>query len=547
MKIIRQLFEPGSHLEDAVFRLCVKLNVPVTRTSVQKELISHPGYPSLLSVSDVLKLWFVDNISLSLPLSEFQKLSPPFLIHIKPDKVRHDLFALVEGYEENAVSIYHPEKRAVISLNAEELAAVYKGSVLLAEPKENAGEKQFTYQLAHERKETRFRNLIVLFLPVVMIMAGTIYLWDANNIQSALFPGLWTISGLLGTVVCCLLLLAEVNISASVTQQICGNSRKMSCEAVLHSKGSKIFGISWSTIGFTYFTGSLLFILSNGLHNHGTLFLMACLSGIVLPFPLFSLAYQWRVVKQWCVLCLMVQAVLIGQFILAVTGGFFNYDFSTIPVSQYISLVIWLSTVFVFISAILWITQKISDAKLNTPDLIRLKRNPEVFKAMLSRQKKIVTHPGELGIIIGNPAAKHRIIKVCNPFCGPCAKAHSDLEDILRLNPEVCVQVIFTATGEESDVRTAPVRHLLAIASKESDEATKEAMDQWYNAPAKNYERFAEICPIDEELKLQDHKIQSMRAWCDKEVITHTPTIFVNNFQLPDLYKVNDLKYLLTI
>jgi len=33
-----------------------------------------------------------------------------------------------------------------------------------------------------------------------------------------------------------------------------------------------------------------------------------------------------------------------------------------------------------------------------------------------------------------------------------------------------------------------------------------------------------------------------MKAWCEKEGITHTPTIFINGYKLPKEYRIEDLK-----
>jgi hypothetical protein len=35
------------------------------------------------------------------------------------------------------------------------------------------------------------------------------------------------------------------------------------------------------------------------------------------------------------------------------------------------------------------------------------------------------------------------------------------------------------------------------------------------------------------------------KPWSEDDVITHTPTIFINGFELPAAYEVEDLKYVL--
>ncbi|MGS2737720.1 hypothetical protein [Sinomicrobium sp. M5D2P17] len=47
------------------------------------------------------------------------------------------------------------------------------------------------------------------------------------------------------------------------------------------------------------------------------------------------------------------------------------------------------------------------------------------------------------------------------------------------------------------------------------------------------------------ELEEQRIKITAMRQWCDIENITQTPTIFINGYELPKEYLVEDLKEVL--
>jgi protein-disulfide isomerase len=49
------------------------------------------------------------------------------------------------------------------------------------------------------------------------------------------------------------------------------------------------------------------------------------------------------------------------------------------------------------------------------------------------------------------------------------------------------------------------------------------------------------------ELKKQDEKVEAMKDWCSKTEIQFTPTFFINGYQLPSNYSVNDLKYFLSV
>lgn len=266
-----------------------------------------------------------------------------------------------------------------------------------------------------------------------------------------------------------------------------------------------------------------------------------------LPYIFFSVYYQWKVVRQWCLLCLEVQAILVIQFLITLTGGLYNFSFSQMPFPIYIALL----TCFLLPALVLYIAvsalKKSKEGKTHYNTLQRFKHNGQVFDAILRRQKKVALSVEGLGITIGNPDAKWKLIKVCNPYCGPCARAHPIIDELVDSNANVQVQIIFTASGEESDIKTPPVQHLLAIAADGNEKAIRQALDEWYNAPQKDYGAFTAKHPIpDELLAQQQNKILAMKKWCDDMEIQFTPTFFVNGYRLPEIYSLSDLQYLLT-
>ena len=150
-----------------------------------------------------------------------------------------------------------------------------------------------------------------------------------------------------------------------------------------------------------------------------------------------------------------------------------------------------------------------------------------------------------IGIDIGNPVANHTIIKVCNPYCGPCARAHPKIEELIDQNKNIRAKIIFTTANEETNPAVKPVRHLLAIAEQNNVEKIRQALDDWYLPKNKDYTQFAKKYPINGELIKQDHKIEKMAKWCKAMDVFATPTFFIDGYELPDAYSIEDLQYFL--
>jgi protein-disulfide isomerase len=229
-----------------------------------------------------------------------------------------------------------------------------------------------------------------------------------------------------------------------------------------------------------------------------------------------------------------------------------GFSFQAIGMGLVLSAVLAFFIPVIVLTLLLPAMRKAKESKRHKTELQRLKHNPQIFEALLEKQNPVTHNPEGLGITLGNPQGRFRIIKVCNPYCGPCAKAHTPIEELLHGNPDVQVRIIFTASGKEGDRLTPPVKHLLAIAEKGDEALTKKALDDWYLADSKDYDAFAAKHPMNGELDRQGQKLEAMRQWCTDMEITGTPTFYVSInqdnggrrfYQLPDIYRVNDLNY----
>ncbi|MDE1192559.1 MAG: cysteine peptidase family C39 domain-containing protein [Arachidicoccus sp.] len=544
IRTLKDLLSPYGNPESVTFMLCQKLEILVTKTTIQKQLEEHPDYTSLLSVSDVLKNIGIENIALKSDINSLNEFPTPFIAQIKVGY--ESLFCVVSNVENDSIKFYHPLEKKETTFSKAEFDKIFTGIVLLAEKSDTAGEKDYTTHLQEEKRLQLTKILSVAVVPILTIIACGICF--AKNGIDSVWSILYAILTLAGTIVGTLLLWYEVDKYNAALQQICTGGSKTNCNAILSSTASKIFGISWSAIGFTYFAGSLISLLVSGIYNTSILFILFWLNVLAFPYILFSIYYQSRIAKQWCVLCLTVQVILALQFITALFGEFHIVDnLSNIQISSVATILVFFSIPFLVVSLLLPALRQAKENKQNKNELQRLKHNPQIFEALLVKQKTITEPTDGLGISLGNPNAKYKLVKVCNPYCGPCARAHPAIEELLENNTEVQVQILFTATDDEKDFKTPPVKHLLAINEKNNEQQTKQALDDWYLADKKDYEAFAAKYPMNGELKRQDDKINAMAEWCSKTEIAFTPTFFVNGYQLPEIYTVADLKYFLSV
>lgn len=545
LSLIERLFNPKSNAPEITHLFLHALNVKISRPTLTTALEDHPDYPSLLSISDVLKKHKVENLVARFSSDKLHRIEVPFITQIKVSKTGVDYFTVVSGVSNGIIKYYDPERHRLAVCNTDEFTEKWSGIVLLAEPEEGAGERDYSRNVLAEKRKRLGRAVAFGGVPLITMIAVIIAFIQTGF--ASILPILFSLLTLAGTIIAVLLIYYELDQYNPGLREICGSGKKVNCGAVLHSKASKIWGISWSSIGVIYYTGGLLVLLTLGITSGVALFIVSWLNIAALPYVFFSIYYQWKVVKQWCTFCLLVQCFLVLQFVTSLVGGLHFGSSFRVLLSGAVLVPVLLSYLFPFIvlQLLLPLYQRLKEVQKNGVELKKLKRDYRIFNALLEKQKVIPEPPGDLGITLGNPNANFRIVKVCNPYCGPCARAHDPIEELLG-NPDVQVQIIFAASTAENDSRAAPVKHFMAIAEDRNESVIKRALHDWYSASIKDYEVFASKYPIGSRLMQQGDKIEAMHKWCLKTQISFTPTIFLNGHQLPDTYAVNELKYLLS-
>jgi len=442
------------------------------------------------------------------------------------------------------LKIYSIKDKKIKTELIENFTNRWSGVYLIAEKTEASGEKEFKIN----KRNLFIKSLIPISLILLTTIVAVLFLKQQieisaiENSNSIYFQFLILFMGI---IVSTLLLWYEIDNNNPLLQKVCTGIVKGNCDAILSSKQSRLFSwLSWSEVGFFFYCGALLTLLFTGSITN-SLIIIGLLSVLALPYTLFSIYYQALVAKQWCVLCLTIQVLIVLGGINTLLNGFV----ANIGAIEILGVV--KSIVLYLIPLLLWYSIKpylkiLQQARTTKREYSRIKFNSEIFETLLKVQKQITIPTNDIGIDFGHPNATNLLVKVCNPYCGPCSKAHTKIEKLISEIPDLKVKIIFTTPNEPEHDAYKPVAHLLHIASQVSNvkEITK-ALDDWYLMDEKNYDEFATKYPLSDSLEMQGDKVKAMSDWCEKMSISFTPTIFINGQQLPEVYNIEDLQYFL--
>ncbi|MFD2553548.1 vitamin K epoxide reductase family protein [Sphingobacterium tabacisoli] len=518
------------------------LKVKFTTTGLFNSLEEHVEHPSILSLKDTISIYGIESAAIRKGEYNYSDFETPFICSIQKEGWSNPNFTIVTKAEGDEMEYLDPLSNSIQYISQEEFGKIDKNIILLMDTSTAKDEPNLELNQKKENSLKTSKRVPIYLAAFALITSIGFSLSSSFGIQNGIGIG-YILSSFIGLVASCLLLWHDVDAHNPFIKEVCGGgNKKANCNAVLSSSNASFLGMSWSIWGFAYFatfsTSQILFPA-----NVTFISLWSIISIAATPYIIFSLYYQWKIVKQWCPLCIAVQAILAINAIIA-TLFITSASFSVAGITLHsIATILLLGLLFLFIAYLaIPILKSANDSKSYQKKWKNLRYNPEIFNALLDKSETVNYPVENIGIVVGNPNASNEIIKVCNPYCGPCSKAHPELEHIVNSNNDVKVRIIFTASGEEDDIKTPPVAHLLAIQQKLGAETVHTALDDWYMAPNKDYEAFAKKYPMNGELKQQTEKIQAMRDWCNNMKIRATPTIYINGRELPDSYSIKELK-----
>ncbi|WP_075349609.1 cysteine peptidase family C39 domain-containing protein [Algoriphagus marinus] len=513
-------------------RLFDLIKLPYNSAFLNGKLLTHPEPHSLLSISDTLAEYKVESLALQIGEDKLDQLPLPCVVQINQNP--YPYFSCLSKVSADRVE-YLDDKGKTAELAKAEFITKWTGVTLVLEKGEDSGEPGYQQR----RKEQLTYKALLFLLGAVGLgwFIGNLVGWDDYSSYSIGVLAIVSLK-LAGLFVSTILLWSEVDKNNSAITQFCTGGENVDCNTVLDSFS---FGglISLSNLAFAYFFSgfSLLMFSSFSVSGLGLLSVLSYSSLAIIPISLY---YQGVKLKKWCVLCLWLSGILLLEF---GASQFLLPELNSSTLSE------WSVFSFLFLASVLaWLSLKPyliakTDLYAVKSKLAKVMSNKEFFDHFLSKSRQITSNPEGLGIFLNGINPKYHVLKVCNPYCGPCARTHPLLEQLYEAG-NIDLQIVFVPGGGD-EVRLNTIRHLLGIASQGDFEKTRQALDDWYSQDKKDYEAFAAIYPLNGELAKQESNIKAMLDWADKEQITHTPTIFINGYELPSAYAVEDLKYVL--
>ena len=509
------------------------LGIKHTNSFVEEQFLSSPHYPSLLAVSDTFEKFGANVMAVSIGQQSLSEAPLPCIVQINNNKL--DLFYLLVAYNNDKAVFYNDQNKRIVQ-STKMFLKTWTGVCLLVEKVSESQEPNIKEKLLIRNIVSFFNGILLLLLALALLFKLNDFLINqTTNVEiSLLFLIFFKVLGLGFGI---LLMWYEVDKFHPKLQKHCQSGIKVDCEAVIGSDYAKIFygAFRLSEIVFAYFFSTLCLVFLFEFSN-SSLAIVGILSFVTLPIVFVSAYYQAFKLKKWCKFCLMVQLILLAELISILS---FKINSEYIQIQQIIAAVILFLMPLLIWHYLRPIFKNQKEINLYKYKFQKLKNTNVVFESLLSESQRVDFNPENLGITLKNKAPKYHVLKICNPYCSPCAESHPVLFKLYN-DGIIDLQIIFNAKPIELDKRFKPVSHLLSI-YESSPSKISEALHDWYEPEHKEYDVFASKYPLEKDLVKQLPNIKRMWNWCNLQKVDYTPTVYVNGYRLTEEYRIDDL------
>jgi len=510
--------------EKIVRHLAKILEVHVADSKLQA-MKDYPGYPALSSLADFLEESGIATMAVRVAPEQVSDIPTPAIMQLNTPGYE---FVVLRLMNDRVVEYYDPDN-GVLSCNILEFKERLGGVALLLDAGGEGTKRE--YKTNHNaRTVSRVMAAlmgIMLVLPVIKFspLAGTVYLLN-----------------LVGVVISVFLVQKQFGIVNPYIDSMCQRTDGDSCSDVINSPRSMLFNLFFlSEAAAAYFIGGVMasiVTVNDTLTVAGAQLLSG---GIAAAFSIGLFYYQWRVLKKWCRLCLMVSGILWIEIPLLI------YNATPLTISAWSVFVVALGYI---LPLFLWISIRdryrlsLAVPKLEQR-LLKFTRSQYVFQNLLERQPSIAV--GELSheIVMGPKEAPLQITFVSSPTCGSCKLAHHIMERLIhRHEGQVHVKIRFmTSASGNASVSDRVVRHVVKLMFAGQMSAAIEAITSWYGDEVPDVNEWIECHPV--EVEVPETAISAVMTehsnWCAVAGVTATPSVFIGDKPMPDGFAISDL------
>ena len=497
-----------------------EIEVSYTHQFTEKLYNEHPHKYNMYGLKRMLDVYGVKTLGVHSNNADLLSLTYPCILHTHGDFVIG-----LECKDDSVTYLQHGKK---LTLAIDKFKQTWTNNALVVEETTEAIEPDYK---THQWKEliSKMKSYSLPFMLILAVLIGIVSHWGNTGIFDLIRIAFSSV----GVLVCILLMEKQLTGESHYGDRVCSLFHHSDCNSVLDGAMAKIFGISWSEVGLGYFMANMLLLSLFPASSS----MVAVVSWAAMLYGVWSIYYQWRVAKSWCVLCVLTQVIIWLIGIIAIVS-YFYIPFSCYGIDGLLVCIVFAESILLVHQYAL--VQETEKERVRAVQQYRsFKVNSTVSKVLIGKGEYYETTLDDSSIIFGNPQAETRVTILSNPHCNPCARMHKQVENLLNINSDdICVQYIFSSFNETLEDSS---RYLIAMYQNKDQQTAREIYSSWYEKDKNKFKEILEghagiIHSGNVEAEMKKHL-----AWKRRTGFTATPTILVNGNELPREYELEDL------
>lgn len=282
-----------------LFQYLKKEQIILDHSEFLFQIGSHTDYPSLLSITDTLNFFNIQNGALQIDFSSIEILPDRFIASLSKLPGVSQLYFI----EKKGDVFFCTNDDEIVTVSKLELESYWAGIVFLVE-KNEMNENYIS-------KEKTFKWLLpitsfVLFISIILLFEERL-----QNNFFIIFP-------IIGVILCSVSFQDLLGIKIDIISDFCNTSNNVNCSSVINSDKWKIFKyINFSDLGIIFFISQLFSYLIFIISNNSISFFSIQILLLILSFPviILSIYFQKFIEKKWCPICLGIIGLICTEMI----------------------------------------------------------------------------------------------------------------------------------------------------------------------------------------------------------------------------------------
>jgi uncharacterized membrane protein len=514
---------------DALMGLLAAARIRATRRTVAQRLFDHPDFPGLAALSDVLTDLNVEHLATRLTPDALAEIPLPALVQLREG---NDVaFATVRSVTSQTVE-WQDTTKGWQRDTRPDFEKRWTGIALLIEPTEQSGERDYD---ANRRRELVANSRVPLMVLGTLFCFGLLlwHVWPLLTVPLLGLLGLKTA----GAIVSGLLVAYSLDSNNPALKKLCTIGKSGSCQSVLETPAAKLWSdFNWADVGLLYFASGFAALVGMLLTQQvGIVQWLLWANVLALPYTLWSVYYQAVAVRQYCILCLMVQATLWAEFVIGV-GLWQSGTLDANMLWHVIGTFVGVTVLWTFIRQPLSVAQQLYPTHRQ---LQRVKFSEAYVHDVFTNRPQMQPYlNGQKVLILGNPDGEHTLTMISHPECNGCRINHLALNTLLQEIHNLRVEIVLIASTVSTDRAGQVAQVLLGL----PDNQVEQGLHRWFVNPHQPLNRWISADNLNSTTIQTRQWLRLNEQWAIIQCgIRYTPISYLNGVQMSSVYSLSDI------